>query len=132
MTELRLKTSRNHSTLLAKAACVLDISALRGPCRDNGIGVDFGMRRYRHRPQYFGAGSNVDVAFQHRRAAAAAGSYRHLLEQQAVHADGGVRMNDYSIGVRHQEAAPDVAGQRDVCARRDAPEAVLQHVQPPS
>ena len=87
------------------------------------------MGGYGHRPEYPGATADIDVAFQDRHAAATARPNRYLLEQQAVHADDRLGMNYDPIGMWHQKPAPYVAGERDVGARHDAPEAVLEDVE---
>jgi hypothetical protein len=50
----------------------------------------------------------------------------HLLEQQTVDADPGVRMHDSAVGMRQQQAASDPAVHRNVGAGHNRPAPVFE------
>jgi hypothetical protein len=64
----------------------------------NRIWADYRMRSDSHRPQKLSACSDIDVAFNYREAGSLPrNSDRHLLMDQAIHSNHGVRMNHDAI-----------------------------------
>lgn len=73
-----------------------------------------------------GTGTNIDVALDSRRPAAAR-SYRDLLEQEAIGTNLCVRMDDDPVRVGHEQPTTQAAVQGDIGTGDDAPPAVAQH-----
>ena len=90
------------------------------------VRADTGMSANLDRSQDFRAGADVDVSPDLGHALAIPTAKRDLMEDQAVHANPGVGVDDYSIGVRNQKPSANLAIQGNVGPRHDAPEAVTQ------
>jgi hypothetical protein len=88
------------------------------------------MVAYRDRAQNLGARTNIDMTTDFRRAMLA-NTERYLLEQQAVRADFSVRVDDDAIRMRQQQAAAQLAIQRNIGARHDTPISVPQYCADP-
>jgi hypothetical protein len=93
---------------------------------DDRICANSGMRADLHRSEYFRTRPDIDVASDLRDSAQPAAAQSHLMEDQAVDANFRVGMNDNAVGMRDEQAAPDLTGKRDICAGDDAPKAVAQ------
>ena len=87
------------------------------------------MRPNLNWPQYLRAGADIDMTADFRDARPIPATQRDLMEDQTVHANPGFRMNDDPVWVRDQQAASNLARQRDIGARNGRPEAVWQHEQ---
>ena len=80
-------------------------------------------------PQYACARTDVDMTAK-TRDFALAHAQGNLLENQAVWSDTRIGVNDYAVGVWHQQAALDLAVQRNIRARDDGPESMSQNCKP--
>ena len=80
-------------------------------------------------PQYLRAGADIDMTANFGDARSIPATQRDLMEDQAVHANPGIRMDDDSVWMRDQQAAANLARQRDIGARNDCPKPVWQHEQ---
>ncbi len=93
---------------------------------DYRICANSSMRTDLDRTQNLRARSDVNVASDLGNPALVAIAQSHLLEDQAVDANFRVGMNNNAVRMWDEEAAPDLTGQRDICAGDDAPKAVAQ------
>jgi hypothetical protein len=84
------------------------------------------MVAYRDRAQNLGARTNVDMTTDFRRAVLT-NTERYLLEQQAVRTDFSVRMDDDAVRMRQQQAASQLAIERNIGAGHDTPISVPQY-----
>lgn len=110
----------NSSRIARRHPVCLDVG------NHHGVRADPCMCADLNRPKDLGAGADVDMAGNFGNSAATAGAKRDLVENQAVHADLGVRMDDNAIGVGDQQPAADLAGERYFRPRHRAPEAMTQ------
>jgi hypothetical protein len=85
------------------------------------------VRANSDRPQYFSPSSDVDVTGNIWGAGSIARSDCNLLEYQAIHANCGVRMDYDSVRVRYQQAAADLACERNIRPGNDAPKAMAYY-----
>ncbi len=58
---------------------------------------------------------------------ALAGTDSDLLENETIDANFYIRMDDNTVGVWNQEAAPDLAVERDIGSGDDRPETMRQY-----
>jgi hypothetical protein len=77
-------------------------------------------------PKHLGARADVNVTSNPWRSRSAAGPDRYLLKYQAIHANLGFGMNNDPIGMRNEQAAADLAVQRNVGAGNDTPKAMAK------
>ena len=95
-------------------------------CDNHSVCSDLCVSTNADWPENLCPGTYVNMARNFWDAASIARSNGHLLEDQAVHADPGIGMNDDSIGMRNEQSAANMATQGNVCACHDAPEAMPQ------
>jgi len=105
----------NHACRYAHDGC-----ALRDIVDDYGIRTDARMVAYADGPQNLGSRTDVYMTADSGHAAVV-GADRDLLEQQAIRADLGVRMDDNAVRMRQQQTASQLAIQRNVGASHHAP-----------
>jgi hypothetical protein len=86
------------------------------------IGADFGAVSDLDRSQYFCPGPNINLGADVGQAWTASASNRDLLKYEAIDADFRGWMYDDAVGVRHQQASPDVAIEGDVGSGHNGPE----------
>ena len=101
-------------------------------CRDvdqhDGVSADARVGANHDGAKNFRACADVDVAFKSRRALAPfAHAKRDLLHDQAVDANGRLRMNDNAVRMRDHQPAADLRVERNVGAGHSRPETVTQH-----
>jgi hypothetical protein len=85
-----------------------------------GIGSNFGMFTERDGSDDLCSGSDVYVSFNDDFS-----RNGHLLQDETIGTDDGVRVDDNSIGMNEQQSAPKLAAERNVSPGHNAPEAVL-------
>jgi hypothetical protein len=85
---------------------------------------------YREWPKNFSPGTYVDMAPNGRCAIALCHPNCYLLKNQAIWTNDRARVNYYPVGVRHQQADPDLAVQWDVCTTNRTPDSVTQDCKP--
>lgn len=100
----------------------------RPRCYDR-VRSNFRMRWNLHAAEDLCAGANVDMAMQHRSAAATAGAKCHLLKYQTVRSDFGIGMNHDAIWVGHQQPSTNGALNGNVGPRNHAPKPILKNVE---
>jgi hypothetical protein len=91
------------------------------------ISPNLRMRSHANIPQQFCSGPHIDVAFQHWCFCAAPRAKGHLLKKQAIRADFGSGVNHYSIRMRQQQTALNLAVQRNIGPTYCTPKSVTQH-----
>jgi hypothetical protein len=107
-----------------------------GPClnvaQDDRVGTYSSMCADSYPSENLRAGAYVNVArdFRQRESVAAAMAYSHLLEDQAIHANLGVGMDDNSVGVRNEQSSPDLAVKWDIRSGYNGPKAMAQDNHP--
>jgi len=93
---------------------------------DHGISADSGMRPNFHRTQNLCTSSNIDMAGDLGNPGRVSASERYLMEDQAVHANLRVRVDNDAVRVRDQQSAADLTRKRDFCTGDDTPEAMTK------
>jgi hypothetical protein len=95
---------------------------------DDGIGADPRVVTDGNGPENLCASADIDMVADHGQSFnATTASECNLLKYKAIDADPGARVDDDSIRVRDQEASADVAIERNVGSRHDAPKPVAEH-----
>jgi hypothetical protein len=79
------------------------------------------------RSQYLGAGSNIDVTADFGDARRIPAAQRDLMKDQAINANPGFGMYDYSVWVRNQQATADLACQRNFGPRNRCPKPMSEN-----
>jgi hypothetical protein len=100
--------------------------SIRNIVKDYGVRTNARMVTYRDRPQDLRSRANVYMTTDSRHATVI-GTDGDLLEQEAIRADFGVRMNDDSVRMRQQQTAAQLAIERNVGACHHAPISMPQY-----
>ena len=92
------------------------------------VGTDASMVADMHAAKYFSTCAEIYVSSDDRRSGlGAADANRHLLKDQTIGPDHGLRKDDNAVGMDQQKPTTDIAIQRNIGAGDDAPEAMLKH-----
>jgi len=91
------------------------------------ISPNLRMRAHANAAQQFSTCPYIYMTFQHRRFCAAARAQSHLLKKQAIRANSCGGVNHYSIRMRQQQTALDLAVQRNIGPTYSAPKSVTQY-----
>lgn len=93
------------------------------------ISTDNGAVSNAHRPQDFGAATDIDMGADYRDAISSSRANSHAGEDQTIRSDFGVWMDHYTVGVRNQQPDSQSGVERNICRSDDAPEPVPEYGQ---
>ncbi len=95
---------------------------------DDSIGADPCVVADYNGPENLRAGTDIDMVANHGQSFDAASvSHCNLLKYKTIYSNLGTRMDNDSIWVRNEEASADVAIQRDIGSRDNAPKSMPKH-----
>jgi len=93
------------------------------------VGADLGVLSDPQLPDDLGAGAYVDVAFESRYTARRLPD-RDLVKQKTIRANLSIGMNHDAVRMRQEQAAAQIAIQRNIGASNQRPPAMSEHCEP--